>query len=272
MTARSVRLIEEGLARFHALGDEAGIAVALLNLGATVGNQGDLTRAVAVLAEALARSEALGDLRHIAIAQALLGAVLLEQGDLDAATRTLVEGLAGHVERADWWFVAYTLTMLVRVQMARRRWEVAAHLLGAAEAIGAGVSSKIGDQSYEEMRAAIREHLDAARFAAAWEAGHALRLAEAVAAALAIVTDAAPAPEAPPPPPPDTVPLTRREREIARLLAQGRSDREIAAALFLSAGTVSGHVHHILQKLELSSRHQVAHWLHEREPEVADPD
>ena len=67
------------------------------------------------------------------------------------------------------------------------------------------------------------------------------------------------------------MPLTRREREIARLLAQGKSDREIAAALFLSAGTVSGHVHHILQKLELSSRHQVAQWLHTHEPEAADP-
>jgi predicted ATPase/DNA-binding CsgD family transcriptional regulator len=270
--ARSIRLIEEGLARFRALGDEAGIATALLNLGATVGNQGDLTRAVAALTEALARSEAHGDLRQIAIAQALLGGVLLKQGDLDAATRSLAASLAGHAERADRWFVTYTLMMLARVQVARGWWEAAAHLLGAAEAIGAGVSSRISTVTYAEMRAAIGEHLDAVRFAAAWERGHALPFDAAVAAALAIAMPAAPETQEPSPPPPDTAPLTRREREIARLLAQGKSDRAIADALFLSVGTVSGHVHHILQKLNLPSRHQVAQWLHEHEPAAGDPD
>jgi predicted ATPase/DNA-binding CsgD family transcriptional regulator len=270
--ARSIQLIEEGLARFRALGDEAGIAVALLNLGTTVGNEGEMPRAVALLTDSLTRFEALGDLRLIAVSQAILGGVLLKQGDLDAATRSLAAGLAGHGRRADRWFATYTLMMLARVQVARERWEAAAHLLGAAEAIGAGVSSRISTVTYAEMRAAIREHLDATRFTAAWERGHMLPFAASVAAALAIATPAAPAPKVPPPPPSDTAPLTRREREIARLLAQGKSDREIAAALFLSIGTVSGHVHHILQKLELSSRHQVARWLHTHEPEAGDPD
>ena len=54
-TARSIQLIEEGLARFRELGDEAGIAVALLNLGATVGNEGDMPRAVALLTDGLTR-------------------------------------------------------------------------------------------------------------------------------------------------------------------------------------------------------------------------
>ena len=54
--------------------------------------------------------------------------------------------------------------------------------------------------------------------------------------------------------------LTRREREVALLLAQGRSDREIAAALAISPGTAGIHVHRILAKLVLRSRHQVAAW------------
>jgi hypothetical protein len=195
----------------------------------------------------------------IAVSQAILGGVLLKQGDLDAATRSLAAGLAGHGRRADRWFATYTLMMLARVQVARERWEAAAHLLGAAEAIGAGVSSRISTVTYAEMRAAIREHLDATRFTAAWERGHMLPFAASVAAALAIATPAAPAPKVPPPPPPGTAPLTRREREIA-------------AALFVSAGTVSGHVHHILHKLDLPSRHHVAQWLHAHEPEAADPD
>jgi DNA-binding CsgD family transcriptional regulator/tetratricopeptide (TPR) repeat protein len=54
--------------------------------------------------------------------------------------------------------------------------------------------------------------------------------------------------------------LTRREREVAALVAQGRSNREIAAALVLSEGTVSTHVSNILGKLDCTSRAQIAAW------------
>jgi DNA-binding NarL/FixJ family response regulator len=159
--------------------------------------------------------------------------------------------------------------ILVQVQLARGRWEAAARLLGAAEAIGAGVSSHISTSTYESVGAALRAHLDAERFTAAWEVGHALAFDEAVAAALAIAAVSAPTE---PPPPPETTPLTRREREVARLLAQGKSDRAIAAALFISIGTVGGHVHHILEKLDLQSRHQVAAWFVMHETRVNDLD
>uniref|UniRef100_UPI0015F108E0 ATP-binding protein n=1 Tax=Pseudonocardia pini TaxID=2758030 RepID=UPI0015F108E0 len=52
--------------------------------------------------------------------------------------------------------------------------------------------------------------------------------------------------------------LSRREREVARHIAAGRTNREIAAALVLSHRTVEGHVEHILQKLRLQNRNQVA--------------
>jgi len=48
--------------------------------------------------------------------------------------------------------------------------------------------------------------------------------------------------------------LTRREREVLRLVAAGRSNKEIAAELFMSAKTASVHVSHILAKLEVSTR------------------
>jgi DNA-binding CsgD family transcriptional regulator len=48
--------------------------------------------------------------------------------------------------------------------------------------------------------------------------------------------------------------LTRREREVLRLLADGHSDREIAAALSISPKTVGLHVSHLLAKLGVSSR------------------
>jgi pimeloyl-ACP methyl ester carboxylesterase/DNA-binding CsgD family transcriptional regulator len=55
--------------------------------------------------------------------------------------------------------------------------------------------------------------------------------------------------------------LSRREREVASLVARGMSNREIAGRLYLSERTVDNHVHHILDKLGFDSRVQVATWL-----------
>ena len=55
--------------------------------------------------------------------------------------------------------------------------------------------------------------------------------------------------------------LSRREQEVAQLLAQGMSNREIAQRLYLSERTVDNHVHHILAKLGFDSRVQIATWL-----------
>jgi non-specific serine/threonine protein kinase len=55
-------------------------------------------------------------------------------------------------------------------------------------------------------------------------------------------------------------PLTSREREVVALLARGASNREIASALVIGERTVEMHVGHILAKLGLTSRTQVAVW------------
>ncbi len=52
--------------------------------------------------------------------------------------------------------------------------------------------------------------------------------------------------------------LTEREREVLRLMAAGRSNQEIGAALFITEGTVKFHVNHILNKLNVSDRLQAA--------------
>jgi DNA-binding CsgD family transcriptional regulator len=60
-------------------------------------------------------------------------------------------------------------------------------------------------------------------------------------------------------------PLTEREREVAALLAQGMSNREIAEMLVISESTAEVHVKHILSKLGLRSRSQVAVWAAQRD-------
>jgi DNA-binding NarL/FixJ family response regulator len=61
--------------------------------------------------------------------------------------------------------------------------------------------------------------------------------------------------------------LTRRELEVADLVAQGLTNREIASRLFLSERTAQNHVQHILDKLDLPNRSQVAVWVRGRSPE-----
>lgn len=59
----------------------------------------------------------------------------------------------------------------------------------------------------------------------------------------------------------DKSPLTHREREIADLVAGGLTNRQIAARLFLSERTAQNHVQHILDKLGLDNRSQIAVWV-----------
>jgi DNA-binding CsgD family transcriptional regulator len=58
--------------------------------------------------------------------------------------------------------------------------------------------------------------------------------------------------------------LTHREREVATLLSQGKSNREIATTLVISESTAEVHVKHVLSKLGLRSRSQVAAWAAQR--------
>lgn len=82
--------------------------------------------------------------------------------------------------------------------------------------------------------------------------------ADAIALALGSGTLEAPAPA-------EENPLTKREMEIARLLAKGMSNREVAASLVISSRTVDGHVERIFGKLGFDSRSQVASWVSSRE-------
>jgi DNA-binding NarL/FixJ family response regulator len=63
---------------------------------------------------------------------------------------------------------------------------------------------------------------------------------------------------------PDLDRLTKREREVMRLIARGYAYKEIAARLFVSVKTVETHVSAVLRKLQLSSRHQLTAWANER--------
>ena len=139
--------------------------------------------------------------------------------------------------------------------------------LGAAsltlrEAIGAPL-----DPSFvvyrERSLAAVRRASGPGPAAAAWAAGRAMSAEQTIAAALAVATGGLRQPKASHSSATGRRPdeLTARENEVARLVALGMSNQQIAGTLVISERTVESHVGNILDKLGLSARTQIVAWV-----------
>ena len=135
---------------------------------------------------------------------------------------------------------------------ATGQFERAARLYGAASALRARIDTPIPwwfEAEYQRELDRSRQALSARRFASAWSAGEAMSIEQALEEALAVRI-------APPAPPEQQHPydLTSREIEVLRLLTEGASNHEIAAALYISPKTAANHVANILSKLDAESR------------------
>jgi DNA-binding CsgD family transcriptional regulator len=106
-----------------------------------------------------------------------------------------------------------------------------------------------------------RGQLDPARAERAWSEGRAMSIDEALEYALETI-ETGPDGSHDSVAPPDVAPhgLSPRELDVLRLLVEGRSNQEIAAALFISPRTAANHVANIMNKLGLDSRTAVAAW------------
>jgi non-specific serine/threonine protein kinase len=147
---------------------------------------------------------------------------------------------------------------LAGVEADARRPARSVRLLGAAHAWREATGSLMEPAElagYTRNLAKVRAALEPAAFAAAWAEG--LRLSLEAAVELLSATEPASQPlqamDA-------REPLTRREREVAALIARGLTNRQIAERLVISERTADGHVANILGKLGLKTRAQVAVW------------
>jgi predicted ATPase/DNA-binding CsgD family transcriptional regulator len=191
-----------------------------------------------------------------------LGLALWQQGDTTGAAARLRDGLQ-HLRRVnDIFATIWCLDALAWIASDQGRPERAATLLGAVTPLARAVGTLPGllpdlavhHQRYEQRtRAALGEPA----YQAAFTYGEGLSLDEAAAYAL----DRDPRPPAAPPRDGVATSLTRRERQVADLVAVGLSNKEIAAKLVISQRTAESHVEHILAKLGLTNRTQVAAWI-----------
>ena len=124
-------------------------------------------------------------------------------------------------------------------------------LISAAESIRRALGGSIRHLHSAGQTVALadaRSVLGERRFELAWRAGQELSIEAAVSEATTLPLDR-------PPQKSDTpFALTSRQLEILRLMADGRTDREIAGALFISYRTVTTHVENILKQMGVDSR------------------
>jgi non-specific serine/threonine protein kinase len=257
---RGIELFEHALAAHRAAGDLFGTSLALTQLANTCILVGDIGRGQALCQEALALSDAYGERWCAAHALWTQGLVAWLEGDLRQAAELEMRCTRLRELFGDSWGIAMALEPLAWVAGAEKRYERAARLLGILQAtwraIGAARPGSM-DGEHELCETRTREALGQRAFEAAFREGQALALTEAISYALGDQ----PSREPDRPDPKAAAQLTRREAEIAELIAEGLSNKEIAARLVIAQRTAEGHVEHILTKLGFSSRAQVAAWV-----------
>jgi predicted ATPase/DNA-binding CsgD family transcriptional regulator len=189
-----------------------------------------------------------------------LGLASLFGGNLDASKPLLRESLT-IARQIDDRVAQYLLLDVLSYHAAGSgRAPLAARLLGAALTVRTGVGATVMPAMAPLLARAAdaaTDALGARRFQAEFEAGKRLSRDSAISLALddpASVSD--PATDGA-----DSGPLSKREAEVGRLVAEGLSNKQIGARLFISERTVDSHVRNILDKIGFNSRAQIAGWV-----------
>jgi hypothetical protein len=183
-------LFEASLAKQRELGDKACTAHSLSWLGKVALAQADPIHALALLEESQVLFREVGLRRASANALTLMGRAALLAGDSARATAGYVASIKLLQELQDQPGLVAGLEGLASVACAQGQATQAARLFGAADALRASVGTHITPAEradYERQLAAVRAQLDEPAFAAAWAAGRALSLEQAIAEALTVV-------------------------------------------------------------------------------------
>ncbi|MGZ8744138.1 MAG: ATP-binding protein [Nocardioides sp.] len=258
--ASALPLLEEALALHREGADPFGVPLALVQLATVHATLSDADRAMAYAEECVALSEAASERWCEALARWVEALVQWRLGRAARARTYARDVLRLKEPFGDRMGMAMSVEVVAWAEADAGRSADAVRLLGAVQAaldsIGANLFGHLladHDRCFARTRVALGD----AAFRQALDEGAALRFDEAVALALGRRTPTPAAADAHA----EEVRLTRRESEIAALVAEGLTNREIAEQLVVSQRTAEGHVAHILGKLGLTSRAQLAAWM-----------
>jgi non-specific serine/threonine protein kinase len=240
-------------------GNTAGVAWARHDLGLLARDHGDLGSAAELLRASLRDFRALDHPWAVASSAWGLGTTLSAQGRLEEAGSLLAEALRIYTDANDPRGVAQCLDALAHVASERTHYESAARLIGAAAALRERVAVRQPDTEQARSSAVERvagRALGPQQADGLIHAGRTMPVQQGAELAMAVAVGAEPAD----PDRSDQVPLTPRERQVAALVASGRTNRQIGRVLGISEKTAEVHLHHVMSKLDARSRAEVAAW------------
>jgi predicted ATPase/DNA-binding CsgD family transcriptional regulator len=247
-----------GFALLAEAGDRPGIALALFYQALNAQFTGDMATACELQERCAGLCGELGFASLRARSLQLLGIARVDLGHLEAARAALREGLPASVGLGDRFVIPVGLTGCAGLAAKTGKHRMALRLAGAAQAYRDAYESALPEPNRVYLDDWLAPSFKAAGPAAAARfvaEGRQMTLTAAVRYALADEPEDAwrPGPEQA---------LTRREREVAVLVAGGLTNRDVAARLSLSVRTVEVHVDRILTKLGFRTRTQLAAWAH----------
>ncbi|WP_414941384.1 ATP-binding protein [Amycolatopsis sp. cmx-11-51] len=230
--------------------------------GVAMAYRGDLPGARILLDSMRRVCEAAGEYRYRSMALFGLGvAEVCFGGDLDHGERCVRAALEIDLRGSDVLSAAYRVDGLAWVAARREEWTRAAELFGTAATLWdrCGAEPDVAvSVAHSGFQRATRKALGTVEFDAAFAEGRQRDPHDALTGQRARdedLTTGAPA---------VLSPLTPRESEIARLVAAGLSNREIASRLVIARRTVETHLQHISHKLDFVNRTQLAVWVEQK--------
>jgi ATP/maltotriose-dependent transcriptional regulator MalT len=269
--ARARELCDEAVELARRMGNRSQLAGHVVMLGWLDLAEGRTEAAEARFDEGRALGREVGAQVTVAQALARLGEAALRRGDLDHAEQQYREALTLAQLVGAAWTTISVIEGIARVCLDRGEVEKAVRLLSASsharEVLSIPRLPIIEDVAIDSALATARQVLPDSQFSAAWAASQSMTLDEATTEAHSILDTVATlvpsagatqperrADSAPLPPLTGGPTLTPRELDVLRLVADGKSNQEIGAILFISPHTAARHVTSILTKLSLDSR------------------
>jgi predicted ATPase/DNA-binding CsgD family transcriptional regulator len=259
--AEAARLYEEGLAvaRKEPAPFPFQLGTLLESVAEVAFRKGDLDRAETHAREALAVLEPFGERYGIGFVLRTLGWTLYKKRDPRGALDAWRRAFRASREVDDPWQMADSLAAFGRAALDAEDASLAARCLGATDSLRerSGRSHLEFWVEFDETLALTRPRLAPDRFDAEWRAGSGLSADDVMVEVDGISQGEGRSAATKAPTPPSSLPgaaLSPREYEILGLLVAGKTDREIAQALFVSVRTVEGHVARILEKLGVRKR------------------